>query len=115
MTSFSIEFSCRLDLFFKFQESHYDLNKIAKYLSSLALTLIIRQIIKPVPERMVNSKNQFSIFICQRSFLLKGTLLQFSGLSARRFYFLPKNTIDWKILINSSRFDIYYSRENNKN
>ena len=47
----------------------------------------------------------------------KGTLLQFSGLNASRFYFLAKqNIIDWKIFdtVTLSRFDIYYSRENNK-
>lgn len=55
--------------------------------------------------------------MCQQSFLLEKTLLQFSGLNARRFYFLAKqNTIDWKIFDKAtlSRFDIYYSRENNK-
>ena len=46
-----------------------------------------------------------------------GTLLHFSGLNASRFYFLAKqNIIDWKFFDTAtlSRFDIYYSRENNK-
>ena len=44
-------------------------------------------------------------------------MLQFSGLNASQFYFLAKqNIIDWKIFDTAtlSRFDIYYSRENNK-
>ena len=44
-------------------------------------------------------------------------MLQFSGLNDSRFYFLAKqNIIDWKIFDKASlsRFDIYYSRENNK-
>jgi hypothetical protein len=47
---------------------------------------------------LVISKNQFSILFVNDHSYWKGTLLQFSGLNARRFYFLAKqNTIDWKI------------------
>jgi len=66
---------------------------------------------------LVNSKNQFAILFVNDHSYWKGTLLQFSGLNASRFYFLAKqNIIDWKIFDKAtlSRFDIYYSRENNK-
>jgi hypothetical protein len=43
----------------------------------------------------VNFKNQFTILSVNDRFYWKGTLLQLSGL-------------------NASRFDIYYSRENNQ-
>lgn len=66
---------------------------------------------------LVNSKNQFAILFVNDHSYWKGTLLQFSALNASRFYFLAKqNIIDWKIFDKAtlSRFDIYYSRENNK-
>ena len=66
---------------------------------------------------LVNSKNQFAILFVNDHSYWKGTLLQFSGLNASQFYFLAKqNIIDWKIFdtVTLSRFDIYYSRENNK-
>ena len=124
MTSKSLNFQSQnlvVDwISFKFQESHYDLNKIAKYLFKLGFNSYQQsgKLSKPVPERiLVNSKNQFSILFVNDHSYWKGTLLQFSGLNARRFYFLAKqNTIDWKIFDKAtlSRFDIYYSRENNK-
>jgi len=66
---------------------------------------------------LVKSKNQFSILFVNDHSYWKGTLVQFLDLNARRFYFLVKqNTIDWKICDKAtlSRFDIYYSRENDK-
>ena len=124
MTSKSLNFQSQnlvVDwISFKFQESHDDLNKIAKYLFKLGFNSYQQsgKLSKPVPERiLVNSKNQFSILFVNDHSYWKGTLLQFTGLNARRFYFLAKqNTIDWKIFDKAtlSRFDIYYSRENNK-
>lgn len=105
---------------FKFQESHCDQNKIAKYLFNLGFNSYQQsgKLSKPVQERMlVNSKNQFAILFVNEHSYWKGTLLQFSGLNASHFYFLAKqNIIDWKIFDTAtlSRFDIYYSRENNK-
>lgn len=105
---------------FKFQESHCDQNKIAKYLFNLGFNSYQQsaKLSKPVQERMlVNSKNQFAILFVNEHYYWKGTLLQFSGLNASQFYFLAKqNIIDWKIFdtVTLSRFDIYYSRENNK-
>lgn len=105
---------------FKFQESHCDPNKIAKYLFNLGFNSYQQsgKLSKPVQERMlVNSKNQFAILFVNDNSYWKGTLLQFSGLNASRFYFFAKqNIIDWKIFDKAtlSRFDIYYSRENNK-
>ena len=105
---------------FKFQESHCDQNKIAKYLFNLGFNSYQQsgKLSKPVQERMlVNSKNQFAILFVNDHSYWKGTLLQFSGLNASQFYFLAKqNIIDWKIFdtVTLSRFDIYYSRENNK-
>ena len=105
---------------FEFQESHCDPNKIAKYLFNLGFNSYQQsgKLSKPVQERMlVNSKNQFAILFVNDHSYWKGTLLQFSGLNASRFYFLAKqNIIDWKIFDTAtlSRFDIYYSRENNK-
>ena len=105
---------------FKFQESHCDQNKIAKYLFNLGFNSYQQsgKSSKPVQERMlVNSKNQFAILFVNEHSYWKGTLLQFSGLNASHFYFLAKqNIIDWKIFdtVTLSRFDIYYSRENNK-
>ena len=105
---------------FKFQESHCDQNKIAKYLFNLGFNSYQQsgKLSKPVQERMlVKSKNQFAILFVNDHSYWKGTLLQFSGLNASQFYFLAKqNIIDWKIFdtVTLSRFDIYYSRENNK-
>lgn len=107
---------------FKFQESRCDSNKIAKYLFNLGFNsyqvLGQGKFSKPIEKRMlVNSKNQFVVFFANDHPYWKGTLLQFPALNARRFYFLAKqNIIDWKIFDTAtlSRFDIYYSRENNK-
>ena len=78
---------------FKFQESHWDSNKIAKYLFNLEFNPYQQsgKLSKSVQERMlVNSKNQFAIlFITQHSYW-KGTFLQFSGLNASPLkYFIP--------------------------
>jgi hypothetical protein len=74
---------------FKFQESHCDPNKIAKYLFNLGFNSYQQsgKLSKPVQERMlVNSKNQFAILFVNDHSYWKGTLLQFSGLNASRFY-----------------------------
>jgi len=105
---------------FKFQDSQCKQNKIAKYLFNLGFNSYQQsgKLLKPIQERiLVNSKNQFEILFVNDHSYWKGTLLQFSGLNASQFYFLAKqNIIDWKIFdtVTLSRFDIYYSRENNK-
>ena len=105
---------------FKFQESHCDQNKIAKYLFNLGFNSYQQsaKLSKPVKESIfVSSENKFQVLFVNDHSYWKGTLLQFSGLNASQFYFLAKqNIIDWKIFDTAtlSRFDIYYSRENNK-
>ena len=105
---------------FKFQESHCDQNKIAKYLFNLGFNSYQQsaKLSKPVKESIfVSSENKFQVLFVNDHSYWKGTLLQFSGLNASQFYFLAKqNIIDWKIFdtVTLSRFDIYYSRENNK-
>ena len=105
---------------FKFQESYCDPNKIAKYLFNLGFNSYQQsgKLSKPIREKMlVNSKNRFTILFVNDHSYWKGTLLQFSGLNASQFYSLAKqNLIDWKIFDKAtlSRFDIYYSREKNK-
>ena len=105
---------------FKFQDSQCEQNKIAKYLFNLGFNSYQQsgKLSKPIQERiLVNSKNQFEILFVNDHSYWKGTLLQFSGLNASRFYFLAKqNNIDWQIFEKAtlSRFDINYSRENKK-
>ena len=69
---------------FKFQESHCDPNKIAKYLFNLGFNSYQQsgKLAKPVKEPIfVNSKNQFAILFVNDHSYWKGTLLQFSGLN----------------------------------
>lgn len=105
---------------FKFQDSHCDQNKIAKYLFNLGFNSYQQsaKLSKPVKESIfVNSENKFQVLFVNDHSSWKGSLLQFSGLNTSQYYFLAKqNIMDWKILDKAtfSRFDIYYSRENNK-
>jgi hypothetical protein len=72
---------------------------------------------KPIKiDLLVTRTNQYEVVIVQDHQYWDGTLVQFSGLNASRFYSLAKEKrIDWTIFSSAilSRFDIYYSRENN--
>lgn len=106
---------------FKFQSlDNFAQTKLAEYLFNISFNSYQEsgKLAKPVKESIfVDSKNKFQVLFANNHSYWKGTLLQFSGLNASQFYFLAKqNIIDWKIFytVTLSRFDIYYSRENNK-
>ena len=105
---------------FKFQDSEFDQDKLTNYLFDRGFNVYQKSgKLKESNKEgiLIDSKNQHEIYLVKDNLYWKGSLLQFSGLNARRFYFLAKqNNIDWKIFDKAtlSRFDIYYSRENNK-
>lgn len=102
---------------FKFQDFQCDQNKIANYFFNLGFNSYQQsgKLANPIQEIiLVNSKNQFEILFINDHSYWKGTLLQFSGLNASRFYLLAKqNIIDWQIFDTAvlSRFDLYFQRE----
>ena len=86
---------------FKFQDSQCDQNKIANCFFNLGFNSYqpSGKLSKPIQEKILdNYKNQFEILFINDHSYWKGTLLQFSGSNASRFYFLArKNNIDWQI------------------
>ena len=105
---------------FKFQESHCDQNKIAKYLFKLGFNSYQEsgKLAKPIQEPiLVKETSSYKVVFVHRAPFWQGTVLHFSGPNASLFYSLvQKKLINWKIFSSGilSRFDLYYSR-NNKN
>ena len=103
---------------FKFQElDNLHQTRIANYLLELGFNSYQEsgKLAKPIQESIqVNSNNKFEALFIKEGPYWQGTILQFSGTNATRFYFLLKEEIiDWTILSSAvlSRFDLYYSRQ----
>lgn len=73
---------------------------------------------KPKKEPIkVNPENKFQVLFVIESPHWKGTIVQFSGFNARKFYSLIQNeSFSWELLSDSTlgRLDLYYSRRNKK-
>jgi hypothetical protein len=106
---------------FKFQNlDNLHQIRIAKYLFQLGFNSYQEsgKLAKPIKEPIfVNSKNQFEVRFVGDNSYWGGTVLQFSGSNAARFYFfLKEQIIDWTIFSAGvlSRLDISYSRQNKR-
>ena len=102
---------------FKFQELQTQPTKISHYLFHLGFNVYKKsgKLAKPIEESILfKKKNKYKITFVVDNPYWNGTLLQFSGLNASRFYFLVKqNIIDWEVFDTAvlSRFDLYFDRE----
>lgn len=73
---------------------------------------------KPKKESIkVHSANKFEVLFVTESPYWKGTMVQFSGFNARKFYSLIQNeSFFWELLSDSTlgRLDLFYSRQTKK-
>jgi ribosomal protein S24E len=100
---------------FKFQDlDNLHQTRIANYLFKLGFNSYKEsgKLGKPIKESiLVNFKNQFEVCFVADNLYWGGTLLNFSGFNATRFYFFAKEQIiDWTIFSSAvlSRFDLYF-------
>ena len=102
---------------FKFQEfDDSNQTKIAKYLFKLGFNSFqeFGNLAKPTRETFYeNSVNKFKVDFIRNNPFWAGTVLNFSGKNAEKFYsFVQKEKIDWSIFSLGifCRFDLYYLR-----
>ena len=106
-------------IFFKFQYlDNPTMMQIANYLLKIGFNSYQEsgKLARPIKESILVSpeNNLEALFVTQGPYW-EGTILQFSGFNAENFYSLIKQElVSWKLFSSAtlSRFDLYYSRNN---
>ena len=102
---------------FKFQNLQFNQEKIANYLFSLGFNIYQKsgRSSQPIREAiLVDLENEAEAWFFHDNLYWRGSLIQFSGLNAAKFYrYVKINLIDWKIFENAvlSRFDLDFERQ----